>query len=59
MDPIRSKALEHLQTAWPTSLRAWDAREDIARLYEYESKDGEMSTRARTARRRVTDIHIL
>lgn len=37
VDSLRAKALAHLSTAWPSSLRAWDLREDLARAYELES----------------------
>lgn len=37
VDSLRAKALAHLSTAWPSSLRAWDLREDLARGYELES----------------------
>lgn len=30
-DSLRAKALAHLTLAWPNDLRAWDAREDMAR----------------------------
>lgn len=34
IDSLRSKALNHLSLAWPSTLKGWDAREDKARLYE-------------------------
>ena len=36
-DAIRTKALAHLRMAWPTTLKAWDLREDLARLHELET----------------------
>ena len=37
IDSLRSKALKHLSIAWPTTLQGWDAREDLARAYEFET----------------------
>jgi len=37
IDSLRAKALAHLSTAWPVDLKSWDAREDIARVYESEN----------------------
>ncbi|KAF8631929.1 hypothetical protein AX15_002182 [Amanita polypyramis BW_CC] len=37
IDSLRAKALSHLNMAWPTSLKGWDTREDIARIYEMET----------------------
>ncbi|KAG6910040.1 hypothetical protein DXG01_013764 [Tephrocybe rancida] len=34
IDSLRTKALAHLSKAWPTNLKAWDVREDLARSYE-------------------------
>ncbi|KAF7356646.1 BTB domain-containing protein [Mycena venus] len=34
VDSLRSKALTHLCLAWPSTLKGWDAREDVARSYE-------------------------
>ncbi|KAG6886212.1 hypothetical protein C0993_010774 [Termitomyces sp. T159_Od127] len=34
IDSLRAKALTHLNKAWPTSLKEWDAREDLARTHE-------------------------
>ncbi|KAF8216434.1 hypothetical protein K438DRAFT_1797196 [Mycena galopus ATCC 62051] len=34
VDSLRSKALAHLCIAWPSTLKGWDAREDVARSYE-------------------------
>ncbi|KAI8978210.1 hypothetical protein BD414DRAFT_494929 [Trametes punicea] len=36
-ESIRIKVLEHLRAAWPSTLRGWDTREDIARMYELET----------------------
>jgi len=36
IDPLRTKAIEHLQKAWPSTLEGWDAREDLARWYDGE-----------------------
>jgi hypothetical protein len=43
VDSLRAKALAHLSTAWPNSLKGWDAREDLARADEMRSGPG-MST---------------
>jgi hypothetical protein len=37
IDPLREKALAHLSVAWPTTLKGWDAREDLAGSYEQET----------------------
>jgi hypothetical protein len=37
VDSLRTKALVHLSRAWPTSLKGWDAREDLARADEMQS----------------------
>ncbi|KAJ7623263.1 hypothetical protein FB45DRAFT_925108, partial [Roridomyces roridus] len=37
VDTLRTKALAHLSIAWPTSLKGWDAREDLARSFEMET----------------------
>ncbi|KAG6812753.1 hypothetical protein H0H92_000799 [Tricholoma furcatifolium] len=34
IDSLRTKALAHLSKAWPTDLKAWDMREDLARSHE-------------------------
>ena len=34
IDSLRAKALSHLAIAWPDSLKAWDAREDLARHWD-------------------------
>ncbi|KAF5383576.1 hypothetical protein D9615_003510 [Tricholomella constricta] len=34
IEGLRARALEHLSTAWPSDLKAWDAREDSARTHE-------------------------
>ncbi|KAI0657695.1 hypothetical protein C8Q70DRAFT_1000191 [Cubamyces menziesii] len=36
-ESIRSKVLEHIRVVWPSTLHEWDAREDIARMYETET----------------------
>ncbi|KAI0373891.1 hypothetical protein BV20DRAFT_1012809 [Pilatotrama ljubarskyi] len=36
-EAIRMKALEHLRLAWPSTLKGWDAREDVARAHELET----------------------
>ena len=37
MDSLREKALKHLSVAWPTTLKGWDAREDMARSFELQA----------------------
>ncbi|KIJ55806.1 hypothetical protein M422DRAFT_200144 [Sphaerobolus stellatus SS14] len=37
IDQLRTKAIVHLEKAWPTTLEAWDAREEIARWYDGET----------------------
>lgn len=37
IDKLRCQALDHLSIAWTTTLKNWDAREDLARMYELES----------------------
>ena len=37
IDKLRRQALDHLSIAWPTTLKNWDAREDLVRMYELES----------------------
>jgi hypothetical protein len=37
IDSLRTKAIAHLSVAWPSTLKAWDAREDLARAHEMES----------------------
>ena len=37
VEKLRARALAHLMVAWPTSLKAWDQREDVARNYEVET----------------------
>ncbi|PPR01688.1 hypothetical protein CVT24_001516 [Panaeolus cyanescens] len=34
IDSLREKAIAHLSKAWPSDLKTWDAREDLARSYE-------------------------
>lgn len=36
IDELREMALTHLSIAWPSTLKAWDLREDLARSYEME-----------------------
>jgi len=36
IDSLRAKALAHLSIGWPCDLKAWDAREDLARSYDAE-----------------------
>ncbi|KAF8202520.1 hypothetical protein BJ912DRAFT_444693 [Pholiota molesta] len=36
IDSLRAKALAHLSQAWPSDLKTWDAREDLARSFEME-----------------------
>lgn len=33
IEPLRIKAIQHLQKAWPSTLEGWDAREELARFY--------------------------
>ncbi|KAG1899490.1 uncharacterized protein F5891DRAFT_1233197 [Suillus fuscotomentosus] len=40
VDSLRTKALVHLSKAWPTSLKGWDAREDVTRDDEMQSGPG-------------------
>ncbi|KAH7926421.1 hypothetical protein BV22DRAFT_1111714 [Leucogyrophana mollusca] len=37
VDSLRAKALAHLGTAWPSTLKGWDAREDVARADELQT----------------------
>ncbi|KAJ7504443.1 hypothetical protein B0H11DRAFT_1982361 [Mycena galericulata] len=37
VDSLRAKALTHLCVAWPSTLKGWDAREDLARTFEMET----------------------
>ncbi|KIY53019.1 hypothetical protein FISHEDRAFT_34132 [Fistulina hepatica ATCC 64428] len=46
VDSLRAKALQHLAKAWPTTLREWDAREDLARAYECETAFNPSEARA-------------
>ena len=39
IDSLRTKALDHLSIAWPSSLKGWDAREDLVGEY-YVDADG-------------------
>jgi len=36
IDSLRAKALAHISVAWPSTLKGWDAREDLARSYELD-----------------------
>ncbi|TFK78296.1 hypothetical protein K466DRAFT_592844 [Polyporus arcularius HHB13444] len=38
-DSIRAKAMAHIRSAWPSTLKAWDLREDLARTHEVETGD--------------------
>ncbi|RDX42827.1 hypothetical protein OH76DRAFT_1362071 [Lentinus brumalis] len=38
-ESIRSKAMAHIRSAWPSTLKAWDLREDLARTHEVETGD--------------------
>jgi hypothetical protein len=42
IDPLREKALAHLQVAWPSTLRGWDLREDLARTFEIDTFGGRL-----------------
>ncbi|KAJ6493598.1 hypothetical protein C8R47DRAFT_1043984 [Mycena vitilis] len=37
VDSLRNKCLAHICTAWPSTLKGWDAREDVARSFEMET----------------------
>ncbi|KAH7913041.1 hypothetical protein BJ138DRAFT_1146895 [Hygrophoropsis aurantiaca] len=37
VDSLRAKALAHLEIAWPSTLKGWDAREDVARADELQT----------------------
>jgi hypothetical protein len=37
IDKLRNRALSHLMVAWPTALKAWDTREEIARNFEFDT----------------------
>ncbi|KAE9406244.1 hypothetical protein BT96DRAFT_1015017 [Gymnopus androsaceus JB14] len=37
IDSLRDKAMAHLSQAWPSTLKGWDAREDLARAYEMQT----------------------
>ncbi|KAJ7720600.1 hypothetical protein DFH07DRAFT_972548 [Mycena maculata] len=37
VDALAQKALAHLSIAWPSTLKGWDAREDLARSFELET----------------------
>ena len=36
-ESTRQKALAHIRTAWPSTLKGWDLREDVARAHEVET----------------------
>ncbi|KAI1782785.1 hypothetical protein LXA43DRAFT_1068289 [Ganoderma leucocontextum] len=36
-ETTRQKALAHIRTAWPSTLKGWDLREDVARAHEAET----------------------
>jgi hypothetical protein len=58
IDHLREKALAHLSVAWPATLKDWDAREDLAGLYEQETgKNG--SQRYPSPIVRLTSKHLL
>jgi len=38
IDSLRSKAITHLNIAWPTTLKGWDLREEKAHAYEVTSQ---------------------
>ncbi|KAG5653415.1 hypothetical protein H0H81_000702 [Sphagnurus paluster] len=40
VESLRAKALDHLSAAWPSDLKTWDAREDLARSYETDLTSG-------------------
>lgn len=37
IDNLRMRALNHLSVAWPSTLKGWDIREDIARNFQTET----------------------
>ena len=37
IERLRRKCVEHLRVAWPAQLKAWDAREEVARAFETET----------------------
>ena len=37
IDKLRRRALEHLSVAWPSTLKGWDVREEVARNFEVET----------------------
>ncbi|KAF8654670.1 hypothetical protein AX16_003487 [Volvariella volvacea WC 439] len=39
IDSLRDLALDHLNEAWPNTLKGWDNREDLARMHETNSPD--------------------
>ncbi|KAH7885812.1 hypothetical protein F5I97DRAFT_1808537 [Phlebopus sp. FC_14] len=44
VDSLREKALDHLALAWPTTLKGWDTREDIARFGELQDGSSAMTS---------------
>lgn len=44
VDTLRDKTLSHLGLAWPTTLKGWDAREDIARAEELQAGSSAIRT---------------
>lgn len=41
IDSLRDKTLAHLGVVWPTTLKNWDAREDLARSHELNFLPGD------------------
>lgn len=37
VDSLREEAITHLSVAWPSTLKGWDAREEVASLHEVET----------------------
>ncbi|KAF9266800.1 hypothetical protein L218DRAFT_921450 [Marasmius fiardii PR-910] len=37
IEGLREKSLAHLSIAWPSTLKGWDAREDVGRSFEMET----------------------
>lgn len=44
VDSLRDKALGHLSQAWPSTLKGWDTREDIARAEEFQAGSSAIRT---------------
>ncbi|KAI3619860.1 hypothetical protein WG66_002770 [Moniliophthora roreri] len=38
IDSLREKAIAHLSIAWPSTLKGWDAREEVAHAFEMENE---------------------